>query len=139
MSNVNTIVSKLATIIPPVIAAPPSYPFVGKNAVKATLLANTEVQHLTLQLMYLLQTDEEQKAKDTEVRNRCGFMSSDAYTGSLLAEKLLLGMELEGEEVAKAERIATKYSKQLSQQLVRHACAQDARLAAYAITFSIKV
>jgi hypothetical protein len=139
MSNVNTIVSKLASIIPPVIAAPPAYPFVGKNAVKASLLANTEVQHLTLQMLYLLQTQDEQQHRDTEVRNKCGFMSSDAYTGSVLAEKLLLGLELEGEEVAKAERIATKYSKQLAQQLVRHACAQDARLAAYAITFSIKV
>lgn len=138
MSTINQIVSQIAAIIPPVIAAPPQYPFVGKNAVKATLLVNDEVQLLTVQLMYLLQTQDEQARKDTEVRNKAGFMSSDAKPGSIVAEKLILGMELEAEDRAWVAKHSTKYSKQLTQQLVRHAMASDPKLAAYALTFSIR-
>ena len=128
----------LCEAIPPVIAQPPAYPFVGVKAVKARLEADTDVQKATLLMLYFLQTGDEQQAKDTHHKNKAGFMSSDAYVGTRLAEKMILGIDLDSEEEGRVSRITTKYSKQLSIQLRRVAMEQDPRLAAYAVTFSIR-
>jgi hypothetical protein len=135
-NTVNALVARLAEIIPPVVAAPPAYPFVGQKAVKAVLESNDEVQALTVQLLHALQTEQEQAARDTEVRNKAGFMSSDAWHGSRIAEALNNGDELAMEDVERIPKIACKYSKQLTTQLRRHAMVQDAKLAAYAAVFS---
>ncbi len=134
--SVNSLMSKIAAIVPPVIAAPPAYPFVGQKAVKAALESNEELQLLTVQLMHALQTEEEQKARDTEVRNKCGFMSSDAWHGSRIAETLSQGGELSLEDADRIPKIACKYSKQLTTQLRRFAMIDDPKLAAYAAVFS---
>ena len=134
--SVNSLMSKIAAIVPPVIAAPPAYPFVGQKAVKAALESNEELQLLTVQLMHALQTEEEQKARDTEVRNKCGFMSSDAWHGSRIAETLAQGGELSLEDADRIPKIACKYSKQLTTQLRRFAMIDDPKLAAYAAVFS---
>lgn len=136
--SLNDAMQVLCEAIPPVIAQPPLYPFVGVKAVKARLEADPTVQQATIAMLYFLQTDDEQQAKDTHHKNRAGFMSSDAHTGTKLAEKLILGLELSPDEEDRMARIATKYSKQLSVQLRRVAMEQDARLAAYAVTFSIR-
>lgn len=121
----------------PVVAAPPAYPFVGAKRVKAVLESNPVVQRATLCLMWHLQTESEQQKKDTEVRNRAGFMSSDAWHGSRIAERIVRGAPLEDEDEARLEKIACKYSKQLSVQLRRVAMIQDPRLASYAAIFSV--
>lgn len=136
MSDVNALIARIAAIVPPVIAAPPAYPFVGQKAVKAALEASDELQGLTVQLMFALQTESEQLARDTEVKNRAGFMSSDAWHGSRLAVSLKVGSELPPEDVERVTRIACKYSKQVTVQLRRFAMMQDAKLAAYAAVFS---
>lgn len=136
--TVNEIVAKIAETIPPVIAAPPAYPFVGQKAVKAVLEANEDIQLLTIRLLHALQTEAEQARRDTEVRNKAGFMSSDAYNGSRIAETLASGGELSYEDLERVPRIATKYSKQLTTQLRLHAMIADPKLAAYASVFSIK-
>jgi hypothetical protein len=138
LSTLNDTMAVLCEAIPPIVAQPPLYPFIGVKAVKARLEADSVVQQATLAMLYHLQTGDEQQARDTHHKNRAGFMSSDAFTGTRLAEKLILGLELEADELERASRIATKYSKQLSIQLRRVAMEQDPRLASYAVTFSIK-
>jgi hypothetical protein len=138
LSTLNDALAVLCEAIPPVVAQPPLYPFVGVKAVKARLEADPVVQEATVVMLYFLQTQDEQQAKDTHHKNKAGFMSSDAFTGTRLAEKLVNGLELEADEEDRVARIATKYSKQLSIQLRRVAMEQDPRLAAYAVTFSVK-
>lgn len=77
-----TVMQFIAQRINPVVAQPPSYPFVGEGRVKAALKASGELQLATCALMYHLQTQHEQSRRDTEVRNRVGFMSSDAWHGT---------------------------------------------------------
>ena len=135
----NTFSSCMATIVSfinPVVAAPPAYPFVGVKAVKAVLTSTPEVQRATLCMLWHLQTETEQAKRDTEVRNKAGFMSSDAWHGSRIAERLACGMDITAEDEARIEKIASKYSKQLSVQLRRQAMVENPALAAYAVVFS---
>lgn len=138
LSTLNDAMAVLCEAIPPVVAQPPLYPFIGVKAVKARLEADPVVQHATLAMLYFLQTQDEQQARDTHHKNKAGFMSSDAFTGTRLAEKLVLGLELEADELERASRIAVKYSKQLSIQLRRVAMQENPMLAAYATTFSVR-
>lgn len=135
-TNVNALVARIAEIIPPVVAQPPAYPFVGAKRVKEVLASNEEVQLLTIRLLHALQTESEQLARDTEVRNKAGFMSSDAWHGSRIAEVLGAGGELSIEDLERIPKIASKYSKQLTTQLRRFAMIDDPKLAAYAAVFS---
>jgi hypothetical protein len=129
----------LAAAIPPVVAAPPLFPFVGVKTVKAKLEASFDLQKAVVCLMHHLQTEAEQNKRDTETRNKAGFMSSDAHSGSLLAEilEIYANYPLTEAESAKIVKIGSKYSKQLSIQLRRIAMISDPKLAAYAATFSI--
>jgi len=136
--SLESTVSALAEICPPVIAQPPAYPFVGTKAVKRVLESDATFRLLTISLMWHLQTASEQAKRDTETLNKAGFMSSDAFVGSKLAEKLAAGVVLEGDELARADKIATKYSRQVCAQLRRVAMVADAKLASYAGTFSIR-
>ena len=65
-------------------------------------------------------------------------MSSDSFTGSILARKLISGVELAPEESKRMARMGVKYSKQLTVQLRRYAMTQDAKLASYAMLFSVQ-
>ena len=137
LSSINTTMAFLSSKIEAVVAAPPMYPFVGVKAVKAKLEADPEIQKAVVCMLFHLQTEAEQAKRDTEVKNRCGFMSSDAWHGSRLAERLINEMGLTADDEAKIAKIATKYSKQLSVQLRRMAMIANPALAAYAVTFSV--
>ena len=89
-------------------------------------------------LMYWLQTEAEQQARDTKDRNRAGFMSSHAWHGTRIAEQLIAGESLSEEDVARVREIAPRYSKQVTRQLIRAALADNPRLAAYAVTFGVR-
>ena len=136
LSTFSGCMSIVTSFINPVVAAPPAYPFVGVKAVKAELERNPEIQKAVVCMLWHLQTETEQAKRDTEVRNKAGFMSSDAWHGSRIAERLANGMELTGEDEAKIAAIACKYSKQLSIQLRRQAMVENPALAAYAVVFS---
>ena len=144
MSNVNSLVSQLETafeahglqLVNQSKVATGEYPFLGQKAIKTVLDLDSTVQRLTVELLYQLQTESEQSARDTKERNKCGFMSSDAWHGSRIAQMLEAGAMLGDEDEARIPKIACKYSKQLSVQLRRLAILRDARLAGLAAVFS---
>jgi hypothetical protein len=144
MSNVNALVSQLEEafaahglqLVNQSKVATGEYPFIGQKAVKPVLESDSLVQSLTLQLLYQLQTEDEQATRDTKVKNKCGFMSSDAWHGSRIAQALEQGAMLTDEDQARLGKIASKYSKQLSVQLRRLALVRDPKLAGLAAVFS---
>ncbi len=96
-----------------------NYPF----ATKAQILASQSdfsvcLDHLAQ--LYAAQTSDEQDAKDTRYKNKSGFMSSHAVTGSTLAVKAASGEELTPEEQDKVRSIVCRYGKQLA-SFSRHA------------------
>lgn len=100
-----------------------NYPFESK----AQILAAQEdfaVCKGHLLSLYAAQTDDEQKDEDTKFKNRRGFMSSHAVTGSKLAVKVKSGEELTEEEEGKVRNIVARYGKQLA------AFAREAKIAA---------
>ena len=112
------------------------YPFLSQKAIKPLLETSLPLQMLAIQLLHDLQTEDEQAKRDTKERNRCGFMSSDAWHGSRIAEMLNADAMLDGDDLARVPRIASKYSKQLSVQLRRLAIMRDPKLAGLAAVFS---
>lgn len=145
-ATIESTMAFLAGKIPPVVAQPPAYPFVGQKAVKRVLVADRDVQVATVAMLYHLQTESEQTKRDTESKNRAGFMSSDAYNGSKIAELLVAGVSPDaidpellfndaGED--RIAKIATKYSGQLAAQLRRIAMIADPILASHARLFSV--
>jgi hypothetical protein len=90
-----------------------NYPF----ATKAQILASQSdfsvcLTHLAQ--LYAAQTAEEQDQESTFFKNRAGFMSSHAVTGSKLAVKAASGEELTPEEQDKVRSIVARYGKQLA-------------------------
>lgn len=90
-----------------------NYPF----ATKAQILDAQQdftvcLEHLGQ--LYDAQTSDEQEAKDTRYKNKSGFMSSHAVTGSSLAVKARSGEALTGEEQDKVRSIVCRYGKQLA-------------------------
>ena len=90
-----------------------NYPFESK----AQILAKQEdfavcCSHLLS--LYAAQTEDEQEDKDTKFKNRRGFMSSHAVTGSTLAVKARSGEALSPEEQDKVRSIVCRYGKQLA-------------------------
>lgn len=127
------------------VAQPPLYPFVGEKAVRAKLqTADRDVLKAVALMMWSLQTESERAERDTDERNKAGFMSSDAWTGSVIAERIALGGELTAEQLAWVTDRACSgrgmrgYAKQLSVQLRSAAIANDPRLASIAAQFSIR-
>jgi hypothetical protein len=112
------------------------YPFLSQKAIKPVLEQDFALQTLAVQLLHALQTEDEQLKRDTKERNRCGFMSSDAWHGSRIAEALNAGALLSDEDTARVSKIACKYSKQMSVQLRRLAIMRDPKLAGLAAVFS---
>lgn len=137
-TSFETVMALIAEKLPPVVAAPPAYPFIGEKAVRAALKEDYDLQELVVQMLFHLQTEAEQAKRDTETKNRCGFMSSDAFHGTRIAEALVHGECLEHEDIERVGRIATKYAKQTTVQLRRVAMQRDPRLASYAAVFSVK-
>ncbi len=90
-----------------------NYPF----ATKAQILESqadfaTCLHHL--EQLYSAQTADEQAKETTFSKNRRGFMSSHAVTGSKLAVKARSGEELTPEEQQAVRSIVCRYGKQLA-------------------------
>jgi hypothetical protein len=90
-----------------------NYPFATKAQILASQ-ADFEVCKRHLITLFQAQTADEQESQDTKYKNRRGFMSSHAVTGSQLASKVISGEELTEEEVEKVRTIVSRYSRQLA-------------------------
>lgn len=112
-----------------------NYPF----ASKAQILASQDdfsvcCSHLLS--LYAAQTADEQEDEDTKFKNRRGFMSSHAVTGSKLAVKIKGGEGLTEEEQDKVRSIVCRYGKQLAAFAREAAIAANPELKAIADIFS---
>lgn len=144
MSNVNTTVARIEEILAShgmvlvneAKVSTGEYPFLGQKQVKAVLEADYDLQEQVIVLMHQLQTEQEQSKRDTEVRNKVGFMSSHAWHGSRIAEALQAGAILEHDDIARVSKMAVVYSKQMAVQLRRLALVRDPKLAGLAAQFS---
>lgn len=112
-----------------------NYPFQSKAQI---LAAQTDfavcVSHLLS--LYAAQTADEQAEENTKFKNRRGFMSSHAVTGSKLAVKIKSGEELSDEDVSKVRSIVCRYGKQLAAFSREEAMAANPELRAIADIFS---
>ncbi len=72
-----------------------------------------------LEQLYSAQTADEQQRESTFFKNKTGFMSSHAVTGSKLAVKARSGEELTPEEQDQVRGIVKRYGKQLA-SFARH-------------------
>ncbi len=124
--------------LPPVIAQPPAYPFIGEKTVRKALTEDYDLQEAVVCMLYFLQTESEQARRDTESKNKCGFMSSDAFNGTRIAETLIQDGVLSVEDCDRVPKIAMKYARQTTVQLRRMAMVNDPKLASYAAVFSVK-
>ena len=95
-------------------AANNSYPYVTKSQVAERLSQDADFRVAALLVLYRRQTEDERDEKDTKYKNKRGFMSSHAVNGSRLAEKVISGEELSGEEQEKVDCIVGRYTKQLT-------------------------
>ena len=139
--TLNTFADVMAAIsekLPPVVAQPPAYPFIGEKAVRKALQEDYDLQELVVCMLFHLQTQSEQDTRDTKEKNKAGFMSSDAWHGTRIAQKLVLGEILEHDEIERVQKISVKYAKQTTVQLRRVAMLEDPKLASYAAVFSIR-
>ncbi len=110
MTNQDTTTTKISKKAPRVKF---TYPFESK----AQILAKQEdfaVCKAHLLSLYAAQTSDEQTDETTRFKNRRGFMSSHAVTGSKLAVKVKAGEELTEEDEAKVRGIVARYGKQLA-------------------------
>lgn len=112
------------------------YPFTAKSAVKAQLENDHEFRLQAMVVLFTLQTDFEQSTDTTVTRNRQGFMSSHAVTGSRIARKLISQEELTDEDHEKVRKIAPCYSKQITRHLRSQAIKENPALEEVAKVFS---
>lgn len=64
-------------------------------------------------VIFLNQTEDEQRANDTKHRNKRGFNASDAKKGSSFAKTVLSGQHLPSWHLPAARRMAKRYIRQL--------------------------
>lgn len=112
-----------------------SYPF----ATKAQILDSQQdfavcLDHLSQ--LYDAQTSDEQERESTFFKNKEGFMSSHAVTGSKLAVKARSGEALSPEEQDKVRSIVCRYGKQLAAFSRRAAMEANPELKKIAEVFS---
>ena len=91
-----------------------NYPYVTKAQIKERLSQDADFRVAALLVLYRRQTEDERDEKDTKYKNGCGFMSSHAAWGTLIAEKVILSEELSEEEQVKMDTIVGCYTKQLT-------------------------
>lgn len=112
-----------------------NYPFATKAQILesqadfATCLAH-------LEQLYAAQTADEQDQESTFFKNKAGFMSSHAVTGSKLAVKARSGEALTEEEQGKVRSIVCRYGKQLAAFSRREAMEANPELKKIAEIFS---
>ena len=119
MENTNISTATTTETITPAKKAPKAervkynYPF----QTKAQILASQDdlaTCLLHLEQLYAAQTADEQDQESTFFKNKRGFMSSHAVTGSKLAVKVRNNEELTDEDEAKIRGIVCRYGKQLA-------------------------
>lgn len=135
LSTLKTCMATLALEIPPVVALPPQYPFIGKGAVKKILAEESprgeRVRTIVVALMVHLQTEDEQTARDTKHKNKRGLMSSHAWHGTRIGRALAEGTPLsalEPEDQDRVSKYGRVYSKQVAAALRAHAVACEPEL-----------
>lgn len=135
MTNTSTETSSVKTKAPKAERVKYNYPFETKAQILASQ-ADFEVCKRHLITLFQAQTADEQDAQDTRYKNRRGFMSSHAVTGSQLAVKVASGEELTDEDVAKVRSIVSRYGRQLAAFSREAAIAANPGLVAIAKIFS---
>lgn len=113
------------------------YPFVTKAQLKSRIEADLDFAKECLVVMYNRQTEYEQEAKTTVVRNRRGFMSSHAVRGANLALKVLSGEYLNPDEESLLQSIVSSYTKQLASHFRSQTLAEKPELAEQAKVFGL--
>ncbi len=114
-----------------------NYPFMSKAQIAERISSDDDFVLMSLVILHDRQTEFEQATKTTVSRNRRGFMSSHAVNGTKLAEKVLSGVALDGEELAKAREMVSHYTKQLASHLREEAKAANPELAATAAMYGV--
>ena len=151
LNSLEAALGVLATAIPPVVNRDGrQYPFVGEKSVRKALDSNADLKVANAVLMYWLQTEVEQGAKETIEKNRRGLMSSHAATASKTIMHLISGASLDDTLEYKADgikfvgheayltHVGGRYAKQLSVALRSFAIAQEPELGVTAQMFSVR-
>ena len=151
LNSIEATLGYLATAIPPVVNRDGrQYPFIGEKGVRRALEDNADLKVANAVLMYWLQTETEQAAKETVLKNKRGLMSSHAATATKVIEAAIAGVALDEEVELKADgftftgqttyltHIGGRYAKQLSVALRAWAMAEEPSLAVTAGMFSVK-
>lgn len=112
-----------------------NYPFLTKAQIAERLGDDPGFVQQAIGILYANQTSHEREVRSTEVKNRAGFMSSHAVTGSKLAEKLLSGEGWTQGDEDKARSIASRYTRQLACHFREEAIASDPALAQKSAAF----
>ncbi len=112
-----------------------NYPFETKAQILASQ-SDLAVCKKHLITLFQAQTADEQDSQDTKYKDRRGFMSSHAVTGSQLAVKVIGGEELTEEEEAKVRNIVSRYGRQLAAFSRQAAIAANPELKKIAEIFS---
>jgi hypothetical protein len=112
-----------------------NYPFLTKAQIADRIGSDAGFVQQAIGILYANQTADEREEKDTKYKNRAGFMSSHAVTGSKLAEKLLSGAGWTQEESEKARAIASRYTRQLALHFREEKLAESPELAAKVACF----
>lgn len=112
-----------------------NYPFLTKAQIADRIGSDAGFVRQAIGILYANQTSHEREVRSTEVKNRAGFMSSHAVTGSKLAEKLLSGAGWTQEDEDKARAIASRYTRQLACHFREEAIVFDPALAQKAAAF----
>jgi len=113
------------------------YPFTTKAQLKARIESDGDFAKSCLLVVYNRQTEYEQEAKTTVVKNRMGFMSSHAVRGANLAMKIIAGEWLNPEEEGLVQSIASSYCRQLASHFRTAALAERPELAEQAKVFGL--
>ena len=150
LNSIEATLGYLASAIPPVVNRDGrQYPFIGEKGVRRALEDNPSLRIVNAVLMYWLQTETEQAAKETVLKNRRGLMSSHAATGTKVIEAALSGVLDEESEFradgirftgasAYLEHVGGRYAKQLAIALRSFAIAQEPELGVTAQMFSVR-
>lgn len=112
-----------------------NYPFMTKAQIADRIGNDAGFVQQAIGILYANQTSHERELRNTEVKNRVGFMSSHAVVGCLLAEKLLNGSAWTQEDADKARAIASRYTRQLALHFREERMSEDPSLAQKSAAF----
>lgn len=83
-------------------------------ALKVQLANDASAVEKAMVLLAQRQTEGELESKETIIKNRQGFSSSNAHHGTIYAQLVAAGGKLEGEHLERAIKIATFHARQLA-------------------------